>query len=374
MIKKLRLYFDHLLFQEYKISLESLGVYRISLALAYLLFAGIPTFSYLAKVPDFFYSPQTYNIARFYTENTPQLWILALIDFGILFSLLFILFGYKIRWSSILFSVLLLLGFSMKFSLGKLGHGIMLVVVPAVMAFSGWGQKFSLPQNRAVKKFLPSGYFPFLLALILGFAMFTAGLSKVAGGWGSPQYNGTFYHFFYPFHFWEGKQSFLAPMFANLPVWWFKAMDYFTVAFELLFLPAVLNKRIFQIFCVISVFFHIATMLIFNIPYINNLIALLLFIRWDGVIHFLKRNNVLSFLQKMMTWKNFFIITILFIVQHLLFLFIWNENLVDDKLISPLSFLALMVEPDFRFIRAMVLLPLSFLILVGQAILKPTSE
>ncbi len=375
MIRRLRTYYDRLLFHEYRLSYEALGLYRILFAGVYLLFIGVPTFSWLREVPEFFYAPQVFNIARFYAQYIPPFGVLVALDIIILLALLFVLFGFRTTTASLVLTLTLLIGYSMKFSTGKIGHGIMLVVVPGIMAFSGWGNAWSL--NRKLRKSpLPltaqsNGYVPFLMALVLGFAMFTAGVSKWQGGWALPDHYGSFYHFNFRYHFWDGKQQFLAPFLAQgLALAGWKLLDYATLSFELLFLPAVLSKRWFQFFCLVAIVFHVATLLIFNIPYINNLLAYLLFIRWASVVSWFKRIRGDAVLTQLLSVKSLVIVSLVFLLQHGLFIFIFDRHMIRDKLISPLSFLTLVSDADFREIRAVVLFLLAVLFTVGQGVLQ----
>jgi len=206
------------------------------------------------------------------------------------------------------------------------------------MAFSGWGNYFSLDQKLNNTGKSRGAYVLFIMALLLGFAMGTSAISKILGGWLEINRFGTYFHFEFRYIFWQGKQSFLAPLFSQinyLPIW--KSLDYLTVFFELFFLPAILNKKIFQYFCFIAVIFHLATYLIFNIPYVNNLIIYLLFIPWEELLSYLRKKEILKKINLYINWKNFFIIISYLLLQEFIFIFIWNDRLLNDKLISPLS-------------------------------------
>ena len=378
MMQRLLTHYDHLLFHEYRLSYEALGLYRILFAGVYLLFVGVPAFSWLSEVPEFFYAPQPFNVARLFAQQVPPFGLLVALDIVVLLALLFVLFGFRTVAASLVLTVALLIGYSMKFSTGKIGHGIMLVIVPGIMAFSGWGRAWSLDQKRGESSSPPlpyaNAYVPFLMALVLGFAMFTAGVSKWQGGWALPEHYGSFYHFNFRYHFWDGKQQYLAPWLAQgIPLLGWKFLDYTTLAFELLFLPAVLSKRWFQLFCLAAVGFHVATLLIFNIPYINNLLAYLLFIRWEGVVAWFKRIRGDAVLRQFLSVRSLLVGSFLFLLQHGLFMFVFNDHLVRDKLISPLSFLTLASDATFRDIRAVILLSLALLFAAGQGVTKSRS-
>lgn len=305
---------DYLLFEEYRLSSEALGLYRIGFAAVYLIILGVPSFAWLSQVAEFFYAPQMFNVARLLSDYVPRFEVLLLLDVVIAISLGAMLFGFKTKLVSWLLTLTLLVGFAFQYSLGKIDHNIILVLIPAVMSFSGWEQAFSIDAQAANRPSQPpDGYAPFVMALVLGFAMFTAGVPKLLGGWLSWDASGMFHHFYSRYYFWD-RQTLLAPLLAgDTPHWIWKAMDYTAVLFELLFLPAVFNKRVFQGFCCLAVAFHVVNLLILNITFSGNLLAYLLFIRWQPVIAQLKQWRIPERLERLMTYRNF-ALTLLFLM------------------------------------------------------------
>ncbi|MGB7393953.1 MAG: hypothetical protein WA913_06135 [Pricia sp.] len=403
-------WYRHLVFKEYATSARNMGLYRIAFVFFYLLLFGVPTVTWLSQVPEFLFYPQIFSVARFYALYIPSDFWLGLIDFSIITAFTCLLFGVRTRFTSVALTVLLVLAFSLKFSTGKIGHAIFLAITPLFMAFSDWGEAFSVTGSTKTKdnKKMPremnaaedtkaqrkakaeresratdrkssndtslyNGFALFLLAFSFGFAMFTAGWLKILGGWLSPDQFGSFYHFGTRYFFREENTGLFTDILAsnrNILIW--KAMDYVTIAFECLFLFAVLNKRIFQWFCAFGILFHIATMLIFDIAYVNNLLVYLAFIPWNKVSAFLKSKKVLLPLERLLSIRNFWMVLAGLILCHFLFLFVLDGHLVRDKLISPfistLSWLS--SNMDFRDWRILFLLPLSALVLIWPLFLQ----
>ncbi|MEM1326914.1 MAG: hypothetical protein AAGI23_13215 [Bacteroidota bacterium] len=347
-------FYDHLLFKEYEISLEGLALYRILFAGFYLLLVGVPSFSWLSEVPDYFFYPQRFSIARPFFESIPPRLLLLLLDFGILITLICILFGYRTTLNCLLFTGLLILGYSLKFSLGKIGHAILVVILPALLAFSGWGRCLSLDQKQGDCRNKITAYSPFIVAMILGFAMFTAGWSKILNGWLAFDQFGTYNYFGLHLYILEDKgvfTSFLSSF--SYPLLW-KVMDYAAVLLEVLFLPVVLSRKWLRSFCLIAVVFHVSTWWILNIAYINNLLIYLLFIRWESVRTYLNNYGIIDRLHRSISWKTFIVVLSIFLVQHSYFIFVDSEFLVRDMLISPFSFFV-SETIDFRQIRVIFL-------------------
>lgn len=357
-------WYRHLLFEEYRIPEEAVGLYRLLFVAVSLLLVGAPSVYWVSEIPEYLYTPQRFSIVRLLGYRMPGPAALLTLDLSILLAYLLLLFGVKTRWSSLGLGLLLLLSFSIKFTIGKIGHGIMLNIIPLVMAFSAWGRAFVLGARPAGRPNY-TGFAIFVLAWLFSFGMFTSGMSKLLGGWHRPDFFGACYHFNYRYYTWLDKQSLLAPVFADVKsiVFW-KAMDYGTLLFELGFMVAVFKKRLFQLFCVVGILFHVATLLIFNIAYINNLLVYLLFIRWRPVLWYLEEKRWLPKLRRSITLKNLLLVAAFSLILYVLMVLVLDVHLSRDKLISPLSLLAYCTEYNFREIRGVLLLVSAPLVLL----------
>ncbi len=375
-LKKIKSFINHRLFEEYRLSYEALALYRITFAVVYLLILGVPSFTWLSQVAEYFYAPQLFNIARLLASRIPNLGILLLIDLTILFTLVTVLFGWRTKIMSWLLASTLLVGYALRFSLGKIDHTIVLIAIPAIMSFSGWEQRFSLDSRRLNARLAPSpdGYAPFILALVLGFSMFTAGVPKLLGGWLLPDQSGVFHHFFSRYYF-NDRKALLAPLLEEgVPFFVWKAMDYTAVLFEVLFLPAVLNKRIFQVFCVVAVAFHVINLLVLNITFNNNLLAYLLFIRWAAVVYRLKSSYFLERLPQFFTYQNFAIVLLITVVQYYWCVYVPDTALGFEKGSSWFEALTKLLSVQLGYLGSMVLLVLSLIVIGWQWSLSSPSH
>lgn len=355
-------YYDHLLYKEYQTSVTALGLYRILFAIGYLLLIGVPSCSWVVEAPEYFFFPQRFSIARPLFETIPPKIFLVILDLSIFTSLICLLFGYRTRWSSFLFGCLVILCYSIQFSLGKISHSILLNVLPIIMAFSAWGNSFSLDNKQSSFADRTDAYAPFLVAIVLGFAMFTAGWSKVLAGWLDPDRFGTYLFYSKNYYIME-DEGLLSSLFASIstPFLW-KSMDYGAVALEVLFLPAVLNRKVLRFFCLFALIFHLFAWWVLNIAYMSNLLVYLLFIRWTSIVAFLKHKKILARIERFLSWKTFWIVFSVLFIQHIYFLFFNDELLVRDRLISPFSFFVTETL-SFRAIRAVVMFTLAIFVI-----------
>ena len=316
-LTKIKRFYHHLLFEEYRLSYEALALYRIAFAVVYIVVLGVPSFTWLSQMALYFFEPQPFNAARLFATRLPDFWVLLLLDITVLLAMVSILFGFKTKRMSWLLTFCLLIGYTLQYSLGKIDHTIVLVLLPAIMSFSGWEKRFSLDAKyrTSLEKDIPDGYAPFIVALVLGFGIFTAALPKLFGGWLLLDQSAVI-HQYYARYYSYGGPALLAPLFIEgVPPWAWKIADYSAVSFELLFLPAVLNKRVFQGFCVAALLFHVINLLVLNIAFTSNLLAYLLFIRWEVVLQLL-RHRIPKRWSRWMTYRSFLVALLIVLVQY----------------------------------------------------------
>ncbi len=280
--------FESWIFDSFPVTPEGLGLYRIFCAL-FLLFFSLPTFgeyTFLSHLPADFFSPPPGPMMIF--KGFPPAYILLGIHCLLIAALIGLAVGCYTKVSSIATGVLLLALKGFLYSLGKINHDILLVIIPLVMAFSGWGRAYSLDymfshhSNESVNSWVIT-----LLALVIGFMFFTAGFPKILGGWLNIHNHAAFGHYLKEY-FVVGRTDFLAPYGLHLnPVIW-KCFDYLTVIFEVGFLAAIIHPRSTRIFVSLAVLFHFGIMLMLNITFWPNILAYAAFVRWDRVNKFLE--------------------------------------------------------------------------------------
>ncbi len=281
--------FENWIFNSYSPTAEGLGLYRIFAALFFLifLFPDATFYATLESLPNEFFTPPPGPMMLF-DEFPPEIF-LRFIHGLLIVSWIGVLVGFKTKWTSILagISMLVLQGFM--FSLGKINHEILLSVTPIVMAFSNWGAAFSV-DSRYNEEVEPAEGWPLvLLALLLGFMMFTAGFPKILGGWLDPSTQATRGHLFNQF-FARERQDFLAEFAVRFDVAFiWEVLDWATILFEIGFLVAVWKTGWTRLFVCFAVIFHFSTMMTLNIAFLPNFLAYAAFIKWDSVYRYLNK-------------------------------------------------------------------------------------
>lgn len=273
---------NHWIFEEYWVPPGALSLYRIVYALFVLLVVGSPPFRWISGKPSIFFDPPTYSLTNLFHDFPPAYFFWGL-DAAITVLLVSLLFGFRTRWTSWLLAIGLFTGFSWSYAYGKINHDTLLMsLVPLVMGFSNWGAHFSFDQKRSDGLLPRERHWPVaLLALLLGFAMFTAGVPKLLSGWLDPATQAVqgytlrqHYDFF--------ADQLLAPWFVKFdnPLFW-EVLDYSAVVFEVGFLLAVARQPLFRFFVALAVFFHVANCFMLNIDFSRNVALYLLFIDWS---------------------------------------------------------------------------------------------
>lgn len=280
--------FENWIFNSYSPTSEGLGLYRIFAALFFLvfLFPDVAFYSTLDSFPDAFFTPPPGPMVLF--DGFPPETFLRFIHGLLMVSWVGVLVGYKTKWSSILagLSMVILQGFM--FSLGKINHEILLAATPIIMAFSNWGAAFSVDSTYGEEKESVEGWPLVLLALLLGFMMFTAGFPKILGGWLDPSTQATRGHLFNQFFVRERQDLFaeFAVQFDVAFVW--EVLDWATIFFEVGFLVATWKAGWTRLFICFAAIFHFSTMMTLNIPFLVNFLVYAAFIKWDSVFQYLK--------------------------------------------------------------------------------------
>jgi uncharacterized membrane protein YphA (DoxX/SURF4 family) len=274
---------DRWIFESYVVTPEGLGLYRIAFSLFALLFltpgsAEYVRFSFLGGLPDVFFLPPLGPMQ--WTSGFPPGELFVLLEALLILSLTAMLFGYYTRTASVATTMLFLVGYGFAYSLGKINHNILFVLLPFVMAFSNWGAAYSFDaQTRRGARTVAS--WPLVLLLLLtGFAMFTAGLPKILGGWLDPNTQATYGRFVRQF-FVHGRRDLLAPLAIDLqsPVLW-EVFDVATVCFEVGFLIAIMHPFTTRLFAVGAIAFHTGVTLVLNIAFVPNYIVYAAVLPW----------------------------------------------------------------------------------------------
>lgn len=173
---------DSWIFREYDSLTGGLPLYRIFFACV-LIFYCLPINSPVVGMPDSFFEPPL-SVAYFF-RGFPPYWFFAGMDYFLELGAFCLLFGYQTRWVSLLMVAGFVIVNSFTFSMGKMGHSILIPATLFCLAWSEWGRRYSADSRRLPR--LPRLNLPSwpltLLMLSIGLCMLTAAVSKAKSGW-----------------------------------------------------------------------------------------------------------------------------------------------------------------------------------------------
>ena len=269
------------IFEEYRLGDESLAVSRVLTALC-LLGLVYPRYVWLASFPSSFYAPPLGLGILF--RGLPPLWILWAILAAAVTLTLALLVGWHTRVTGLALAAVLLAGNTFEYALGKINHDILLLVVLVTMSFSGWGRRYSVDERRGAG-LPPAAAWPLaLLALVVGFAMFSAGLPKAMAGWLDPRTQSAQYHLLVNYYVLERPTLAGRLALDYLPTAGWEALDWATVGLELAFLPAAFSRRAMLAVCGVAVLFHVLIHATMEISFWSNLLAYAMFVDWAAIL------------------------------------------------------------------------------------------
>lgn len=296
--------FDHWCFAEYETGAAGMALYRVVfgvyLAVAILGWPGSRT--WLAEVPDAAYLPPPGPMQLF--GGFPSTSVIWGLEAALLVGAVMLIAGLGRRWLVVALGVGLLTYDGFLFATGKIDHGTHLVtMLPLVLA---WAPGFGVPAGAdAVSTHADSplvdgrGWPKALLALLVGFAMFTAGAEKLVWGWLSPG-DQAIQNFLYQNAEVYGRSGLLTEVVQGTIPWYiWEGLDWTTVIFEIGFLFAVVSRRWFRGFCVAAVFFHLGVFLILSISFLHQLIVYAAFLDWDRLA---SREGVARWRNRLQAW------------------------------------------------------------------------
>ncbi len=261
------------------------AIFRVLYA-AFVLCNGIPIAAWLPLAPRAFFDPPI-GPAALFTATPPAIVLLGLNLLLALFAAM-LLVGWKTGLASTGTGLTLIALDSWAYSLGKINHDILFVVTPLVLGFSGWGRTLSIDgiRNPLLASERVVAWPLALLALIVGFAMFTAGWAKATTGWLNPQLQCTHGHFVYNY-LQTGRETWAGHLALRIDSTWFwKMADWSTVTLELAFLPAAIHRRSFRLILAVASFFHLGVLLLFDIPFSGNIVVYGAFVSYTALPFF----------------------------------------------------------------------------------------
>jgi uncharacterized membrane protein YphA (DoxX/SURF4 family) len=273
---------DHFIFEEYKTSASSLGIYRVLFA-TYILLVDLPQHLWIAHFPDSFFNPPI-GLTMFFTGFPGASFFLVVNALAIIAAVC-LLFGYRTRTASTSFALSLLICNCWAYSFGKINHDIFLILIPLIMQHAGWGNAYSMDaQRRAAEggtEEETSAWPMALMALVVGLGMMSAAAPKAASGWLDPHSHAVRAHVLFN-DFVTGRSTWFTERLLqiNSSVFW-KFLDYEAVLIEAAFLLTVARRRAFRVVCALACFFHLGIALTMEIAYVPNIMAYAAFCEWS---------------------------------------------------------------------------------------------
>lgn len=269
--------------QKSPVDVIDLAWFRIIFASAALILW--PTYSWVAAYPDTFFDPPPGPF--FLLPGFVPLGVLVALDVLIRVAFALILVGAFTRLGSVSATVLMMLGEGISFSMGKIDHSIMFVLVPLFFGLAGWGETRSFDarlRSSADKPIaLRFASAPRLFAAAAAVAFLTSAAVKIRGGWLDLSTQASYGYQIQQTHG-GGKDDWLAPILPDLhvPFIW-ETLDLATVALEGALILCFLWWRAWRIGLALMCFFHLGVYLSFNIAFWMNIVTYAAFVPWGRV-------------------------------------------------------------------------------------------
>jgi len=289
---------EHWMLRAYRVDVRALALVRI-LFVAYLLAFLVRPITAVANYPDAFFNPPPGLPALF--SGWPAYGVMVGLEIILLALLGSLLIGFQTKWAGRLLSVALLVFFSIWHSLGKIDHVVLVIVFPTVMSWSGWGNRWSVDERKNKAETVEEAWPLALLALVIGFLWATAGYYKLQAGWlatetQAAQANMVVNALLNDRPLRVGESWIVAD---NAFVW--EVVDWATVFFELLFLPAVLMVRAFRIWIIGALAFHLTAQLFMSVDFSLYALMYLPFLAWPAI--FRRTSSKGSWLARIPQWS-----------------------------------------------------------------------
>ena len=265
---------------------RSLSKLRVFYGIFILIFLKL-NFTWIGEIPQGLFLPRLLSLSVFF-DGFPSYTLMLVVEILLVLLGFCLLLGIKSRWAGITFIIVYIVGNSFHFSLGKISHGsVMFLTFVLGLSFTNWGVNYAIVPDRPVSRNTEKRVLA-ILAVVLCFGMFTAGLEKAIHWVDFDLNTGGFLSWFYKGYYTQGRDRFLAPLILQLPPQIFEVADYLAVVFELSPLLALLSDRKWWLcWLLVACTFHLANTLLLNINFIAHAPVYLTFVS----LHFGKFRN-----------------------------------------------------------------------------------
>ncbi len=256
---------------------ETLAVVRIAFFFFALAPGAIKSLGWATEFPDWLRDPPP-GLPSLIGAVPPSP-VLSLVVAGAFAAAAAGFVGFKTRVACLAYSGLMLVHHSVEYSFGKIDHDLLIVLMPAILASTGWGNAYSvdaaLARSRpldAVRPALDNARALAVLYSVWAVAFFTAAMAKIEGGWLSPssQMAGNwvqFYRIVHPF------EPILARVVVGMPVPVRELLDWGTVIIELAPLAALLLPRVARWIPLAAIGFHLGVLLAMGINFAGFMVV-----------------------------------------------------------------------------------------------------
>lgn len=272
---------DRWLFEEYRTDAVSLGFFRVFFG-SYLVLRTLPLGYWIRELPPTSFCPPVSFAALF--QHYPPHWVIVALNAATALCACMLVVGYRTVFSSIGVAVGLVAIESFCYADGKIDHRILEVITPLTLAFSGWGSTFSIDARRGsgeARRF-STNHAPSLaiLAMLIGFALFTAGFAKIHGGWLNQNVLATRWQLMPNYYLVGRKVGAASWALEKLPPWLWKCMDWSTVLWEAGFILTVPRRALCRLACAFGALFHFGAWQLFDIEFDVNEMAYSALVSW----------------------------------------------------------------------------------------------
>jgi len=274
---------DRWIFREYAPLNRSLPLYRMVYAVLMMIFA-VPFNSTVGSLPPGFFTPPLGPARLFHAFPPP--WIFWGLDYLIELAAVCLLFGYRTRTASLAIAALMAVFNMFRYSVGKIDHDILFILVPLCLAFSDWGARHSADARRNPPRPGSPAWPLALLWFMIGLCMLSACISKAKSGWLSPHLECCRGQFLLNY-IGAVRPTVAGKAMAAItsPLFW-KFLDYSTVAIEGAFVLAMFRLPAIRLVAASAAIFHASISFSMGIFFVSNLIAYLSLVDFRLVLRY----------------------------------------------------------------------------------------
>lgn len=220
------------------------------------------------------------------------------------------------------------------FPIFLIGHTHYIPFLAIIFSFSDWGDYYSLDalSKKKIKSKNKKWNFFSLFSLIIAFAIFTSGFSKLIGGWLNFDYQAVHFYLIEKYTFFYDK-NFVATQFLKIKskaVW--ELIDYYIVLTEILPICTLFHPRLFRIAMFNLATFHLLVYIFLSIPFsFYPLIYLPFFADWNNSV--LLKEIYVFFKRGRLSTKLIYIMMSFVLITSLTYHFMFS-NVAGEMLIS----------------------------------------